>query len=110
MEKIPRLGGARLHGMLKKDYKIHPLLFACHFLNFSNIPSSFRCDRILSYGKGMRQLSYRRTELQLSDHRPVSAIYMVEVEEFCPRKLQRALTYTDAEIENEEVVAEDIQY
>ncbi|XP_017981608.1 PREDICTED: type IV inositol polyphosphate 5-phosphatase 3 isoform X1 [Theobroma cacao] len=68
------------------------------------------CDRILSYGKGMRQLSYRRTELQLSDHRPVSAIYMVEVEEFCPRKLQRALTYTDAEIENEEVVAEDIQY
>ncbi|XP_021285429.1 type IV inositol polyphosphate 5-phosphatase 3 isoform X2 [Herrania umbratica] len=67
------------------------------------------CDRILSYGKGMRQLSYRRTELQLSDHRPVSAIYMVDVEEFCSRKLQRALTYTNAEIENEEVAAEDIQ-
>ncbi|XWS24904.1 hypothetical protein CRYUN_Cryun27aG0025000 [Craigia yunnanensis] len=68
------------------------------------------CDRILSYGKGMRQLSYRRTELKLSDHRPVAAIYMAEVEVFCPRKLQRALTYTNAEIENEEVAAEGIEY
>ncbi|KAE8666478.1 Type I inositol 1,4,5-trisphosphate 5-phosphatase CVP2 [Hibiscus syriacus] len=61
------------------------------------------CDRILSYGEGMRQLSYRRTEFRLSDHRPVTAVYMTEVEVFCPRKLQRALTYSDAEIENEEV-------
>ncbi|TKY46082.1 Type IV inositol polyphosphate 5-phosphatase 3 [Spatholobus suberectus] len=30
------------------------------------------CDRILSYGKGMRLLSYRRAELKLSDHRPVA--------------------------------------
>ncbi|XP_057445907.1 type IV inositol polyphosphate 5-phosphatase 3-like isoform X2 [Lotus japonicus] len=59
------------------------------------------CDRILSYGKGMRLLSYRRSELKLSDHRPVSATYVVEVETFSPRKLQRALTFTDAEIENE---------
>ncbi|XP_012086030.1 type IV inositol polyphosphate 5-phosphatase 3 isoform X6 [Jatropha curcas] len=59
------------------------------------------CDRILSYGKGMKLLNYRRTELKLSDHRPVTATYMAEVEVFCPRKLQRALTYTDAEIENE---------
>ncbi|XP_019174555.1 PREDICTED: type IV inositol polyphosphate 5-phosphatase 3-like isoform X2 [Ipomoea nil] len=64
------------------------------------------CDRILSYGKGMRLLSYRRSELQLSDHRPVTATYMVEVEIFSARKLQRALTYTDAEIENEEVVTD----
>uniref|UniRef100_A0A2P2LIV2 Inositol polyphosphate-related phosphatase domain-containing protein n=1 Tax=Rhizophora mucronata TaxID=61149 RepID=A0A2P2LIV2_RHIMU len=64
------------------------------------------CDRILSYGRGMRQLNYRRTELKLSDHRPVTATYMAGVEVFCPRKLQRALTFTDAEIENEEVVAE----
>ncbi|GAV72292.1 Exo_endo_phos domain-containing protein [Cephalotus follicularis] len=63
------------------------------------------CDRILSYGKGMRLLSYRRTELKLSDHRPVTATYMAEVEVFCPRKLQRALTFTDAEIENKEVLA-----
>ncbi|XP_061345145.1 type IV inositol polyphosphate 5-phosphatase 3 isoform X2 [Gastrolobium bilobum] len=62
------------------------------------------CDRILSYGKGMRLLSYRRTELKFSDHRPVTATYMAEVEVFSPRKLQRALTFTDAEIENEEVI------
>ncbi|XP_071692137.1 type I inositol polyphosphate 5-phosphatase 1-like [Rutidosis leptorrhynchoides] len=50
------------------------------------------CDRILSFGKGMRQLSYKRIEHRLSDHRPVSASYMVEVEVFSLRKLQRALT------------------
>ncbi|KAF7127378.1 hypothetical protein RHSIM_Rhsim11G0088300 [Rhododendron simsii] len=60
------------------------------------------CDRILSLGKGMRLLSYRRTELRLSDHRPVTASYMVDVEVFSARKLQRALTFTDAEIENQE--------
>ncbi|KAK1441645.1 hypothetical protein QVD17_07700 [Tagetes erecta] len=59
------------------------------------------CDRILSFGKGIRQLSYGRSELQFSDHRPVSASYMIEVEVFSPRKLQRALTFTDAEIEND---------
>ncbi|KAL9449532.1 hypothetical protein AB3S75_011455 [Citrus x aurantiifolia] len=64
------------------------------------------CDRILSYGKGMRLLNYRRNEIKMSDHRPVTATYMAEVEVFSPRKLQRALTLTDAEIENEDVVAE----
>ncbi|XP_059452921.1 type IV inositol polyphosphate 5-phosphatase 3 isoform X2 [Corylus avellana] len=64
------------------------------------------CDRILSHGKGMRLLSYRRIELKLSDHRPVMATYMAEVEVFSPRKLQRALTVTDAEIENEDDIAD----
>ncbi|XP_031251414.1 LOW QUALITY PROTEIN: type IV inositol polyphosphate 5-phosphatase 3 [Pistacia vera] len=64
------------------------------------------CDRILSYGKGMRLLKYRRAELKMSDHRPVTATYMAEVEEFSHKKLQRALTFTDAEIENEEIVAD----
>ncbi|KAG5612435.1 hypothetical protein H5410_023716 [Solanum commersonii] len=65
---------------------------------------SQRCDRILSFGKGIRQLRYGRSELKFSDHRPVSATYMVEVEVFSPRKLQRALTFTDAEIAKEEIV------
>ncbi|KAF3445466.1 hypothetical protein FNV43_RR10642 [Rhamnella rubrinervis] len=64
------------------------------------------CDRILSYGKGMRLLSYWRKELKFSDHRPVTATYMAEVEVFSSRKLQRALTVTDAEIENEEFVTD----
>ncbi|MBA0865504.1 hypothetical protein Goshw_012807 [Gossypium schwendimanii] len=67
------------------------------------------CDRILSYGKGLRQQSYGRTELKISDHRPVTATYMAEVEVFDSRRLQRALTYTDAEIENEGDAAEGTQ-
>ena len=58
-----------------------------------------RCDRILSYGKGIRLLNYKRSELKLSDHRPVTATFTVDVEIFCQKKLQRALTFTDAEIE-----------
>jgi hypothetical protein len=54
----------------------------------------------------MKLLNYRRTELKLSDHRPVTATFMAEVEVFSHRKLQKALTLTDAEIENEEVVAD----
>lgn len=54
----------------------------------------------------MKQLSYRRTELKFSDHRPVTAVYMAEVEIFIPRKLQRALTFTDAEVENQEALTE----
>ncbi|WOL20420.1 type IV inositol polyphosphate 5-phosphatase 3-like isoform X4 [Canna indica] len=59
------------------------------------------CDRILSFGKGMRLLDYRRIELKISDHRPVTAVFMAEVEVFCHRKLQRALTFTDAEVEEQ---------
>ncbi|XP_057825372.2 type I inositol polyphosphate 5-phosphatase 1 isoform X2 [Cryptomeria japonica] len=64
------------------------------------------CDRILTFGKGIRQLSYKRVEQKLSDHRPVNATFLVEVEIFCRRKLQRALTFTDAELEAEELPAE----
>ncbi|XP_073022768.1 type I inositol polyphosphate 5-phosphatase 1 isoform X1 [Primulina eburnea] len=62
------------------------------------------CDRILTFGTGFKQLSYKRSELKLSDHRPVSATFLVEVEVFSPRKLQRALTFTDAEIEERDIV------
>ncbi|XP_075522814.1 type IV inositol polyphosphate 5-phosphatase 3-like isoform X3 [Primulina tabacum] len=64
------------------------------------------CDRILTFGTGIRQLSYRRSELKLSDHRPVSATFLVEVEVFSPRKLQRALTFTDAEIKEQDIVTD----
>ena len=53
----------------------------------------------------MRQLSYQRTEDRLSDHRPVSASYMIEVEVLSLIKLQRALTFTDAEIETYGIIA-----
>ncbi|KAH9575474.1 hypothetical protein CY35_01G113100 [Sphagnum magellanicum] len=38
------------------------------------------CDRILWYGKGLRQLEYKHIESQLSDHRPVSSTFVAEVE------------------------------
>ncbi|KAL6848050.1 hypothetical protein ACP4OV_022178 [Aristida adscensionis] len=62
------------------------------------------CDRILSFGKGVRLQSYRRSEVALSDHRPVTATYAAEVEVFSSRKLQRALTLTDAEVEGGHLV------
>nr|AIZ68186.1 type I inositol 1,4,5-trisphosphate 5-phosphatase 1-like isoform X4 [Albuca bracteata] len=64
------------------------------------------CDRILSYGTGMKLLSYRRSELKLSDHRPVTATFMAEVEVFSHRKLQKALTLTNAEIEDGEIISD----
>ncbi|KAL7239158.1 hypothetical protein ACSBR2_005121 [Camellia fascicularis] len=37
------------------------------------------CDRILWHGNGIRQLSYKRRESQFSDHRPVCATFLVDV-------------------------------
>ena len=68
--------------------------------HISIITSLCRCDRILSYGKGTRLLSYTRAELTLSDHRPVTAFYISEVDVFIHRKFQRALKFTNAEVED----------
>jgi len=57
------------------------------------------------YGIGnQRLLNYQRNELKFSEHRLVTATYMAEVEVFDPRKLHRALAYTDAKNENEEII------
>ncbi|KAK9276893.1 hypothetical protein L1049_006430 [Liquidambar formosana] len=37
------------------------------------------CDRIIWFGKGLRQQLYARGESKLSDHRPVKAIFTTEV-------------------------------
>ncbi|KAI3453423.1 hypothetical protein Pfo_010086 [Paulownia fortunei] len=54
------------------------------------------CDRILWFGKGIKQLFYKRTEIRLSDHRPVSSMFLLEVEIFNQRKLQKALNFSSA--------------
>ncbi|WMV43417.1 hypothetical protein MTR67_036802 [Solanum verrucosum] len=56
------------------------------------------CDRILWLGKGIKQLFYKRAELKLSDHRPVSSMFSVEVEIFDHRKLQRVLNVKSASV------------
>ncbi|KAK1302657.1 Type I inositol 1,4,5-trisphosphate 5-phosphatase CVP2 [Acorus calamus] len=38
------------------------------------------CDRILWWGEGLKQTRYSRGESRLSDHRPVRAVFVVEVE------------------------------
>ncbi|XP_071916462.1 type I inositol polyphosphate 5-phosphatase 4-like isoform X1 [Coffea arabica] len=38
------------------------------------------CDRILWYGKGVKQISYFRSESKFSDHRPVSALFSAQIE------------------------------
>ncbi|XP_076912010.1 type I inositol polyphosphate 5-phosphatase 8-like [Bidens hawaiensis] len=38
------------------------------------------CDRILWYGKGVKQHSYFRSESKFSDHRPVSALFSTQIE------------------------------
>ena len=38
------------------------------------------CDRILWHGHGIEQLHYGRGESRFSDHRPVCAIFSVDVE------------------------------
>ncbi|XP_076926781.1 type I inositol polyphosphate 5-phosphatase 2-like isoform X2 [Bidens hawaiensis] len=56
------------------------------------------CDRILWMGKGIKQLCYNRAEIRMSDHRPVSSVFALEVEVFDPRKLRRALNLTSAAV------------
>lgn len=55
----------------------------------------------------MKLMSYRRSEINLSDHRPVTATFVVEAEVFSPRKLQRTLTLTKAEIDSHEVFVQE---
>lgn len=38
------------------------------------------CDRILWRGKGLKNISYTRGHLRLSDHRPVNATFAVDIE------------------------------
>ena len=41
------------------------------------------CDRILWRGEGLKQTRYDRCESRLSDHRPVRAVFAVEVDAPC---------------------------
>lgn len=57
------------------------------------------------HGKGYRQLSYRRAELTLSDHRPVIATFVAEVEVSREYKLKKGLLFKSARVEVEELLS-----
>ncbi|CAN1334003.1 Type I inositol polyphosphate 5-phosphatase 2 [Linum perenne] len=56
------------------------------------------CDRILWLGKGIKQVFYKTADIRVSDHRPVSSMFVVEVEEFDHRKLKKALNVNSAAV------------
>ncbi|KAJ7536943.1 hypothetical protein O6H91_12G089500 [Diphasiastrum complanatum] len=47
------------------------------------------CDRILWFGEGLKQISYKRSESMLSDHRPVSAMFLVDVKFITGQSIKR---------------------
>ncbi|XP_050942392.1 type I inositol polyphosphate 5-phosphatase 2 isoform X3 [Cucumis melo] len=65
------------------------------------------CDRILWMGKGIKQMCYKNADIRLSDHRPVSSVFQVEVEVLDHRKLQRALNFTNTAAIHPEFFADE---
>eukprot|EP01156_Anaeramoeba_ignava_P022426 Anaeramoba_ignava/c20646_g2_i1.p1 GENE.c20646_g2_i1~~c20646_g2_i1.p1 ORF type:complete len:751 (+),score=175.99 c20646_g2_i1:205-2457(+) len=81
------------------------------------------CDRVLFYGNGIRAREYRRHEYLISDHKPISAIFNLEVyyiipDRFKEYKLQlikeldkmENQTIPNAELDTNNVVFEKVVY
>lgn len=76
----PRLEGPRIlvnFQEMEEKWEREGLKNASNWLNLCKFD---RCDRILWYGKGVKQLSYFRSESKFSDHRPVSAQFLAQIE------------------------------
>jgi len=69
------------------------------------------CDRILYRGVGrIKQMSYQRHELRVSDHRPVSGVFKMRVKSISP--LKRVLVWQQCEerfLEVKEKITEEIR-
>ena len=64
-----------------------------------------RCDRILWHGKGLQQLLYKREEIFVSDHRPVIAVFLSEVEVLSENKITRSIyLFKNVKVEIEELL------
>ncbi|KAL8141799.1 hypothetical protein V2J09_014831 [Rumex salicifolius] len=68
-----------------------------------NFPPTYKyeinSDRYV--GTGIKQQFYRRADLRMSDHRPVSSMFCLEIEAVDQRKLQRVLNYNSAAVHPE---------
>ncbi|CAM8933476.1 unnamed protein product [Rhodiola kirilowii] len=68
------------------------------------------CDRILWYGRGLRQLSYVRGESRFSDHRPVSSIFLAKVESINHNLVKKSAGYLSSRVEVEELLPHPLKY
>ncbi|XP_020236924.1 type I inositol polyphosphate 5-phosphatase 5 [Cajanus cajan] len=63
------------------------------------------CDRILWRGNGIEQLSYIRGESRFSDHRPVCAVFSVDVEvRSRNNRFRKGYSYTSPRLEYEDFI------
>ncbi|MCH82936.1 type I inositol 145-trisphosphate 5-phosphatase CVP2-like [Trifolium medium] len=62
------------------------------------------CDRILWYGRGLRQLSYVRGESRFSDHRPVCSVFLAEVESVSRNRIRKCSSCSSSRVEVEELL------
>ncbi|KAJ0040770.1 hypothetical protein Pint_26629 [Pistacia integerrima] len=80
---------------LKRNADVAEILKSTQFHKICQSPNPIaperiidhECDRILWRGNGIEQLSYIRGESRFSDHRPVCAVFSVEVEKDVVNKI-----------------------
>ncbi|ERM97263.1 hypothetical protein AMTR_s00119p00116020 [Amborella trichopoda] len=68
------------------------------------------CDRILWHGDGIGQLSYVRCESRFSDHRPVCAVFTVDVEVSDLRSQRSLLISAPSRLDSEELLCPSPRY
>eukprot|EP00271_Cylindrocystis_brebissonii_P021334 TRINITY_DN7533_c1_g3_i1.p1 TRINITY_DN7533_c1_g3~~TRINITY_DN7533_c1_g3_i1.p1 ORF type:complete len:976 (-),score=216.47 TRINITY_DN7533_c1_g3_i1:691-3618(-) len=58
------------------------------------------CDRVLWHENGLQLLHYGRSEVTMSDHRPVTAVFRTTVEVILPDKWRSALDQACSQLDN----------
>ncbi|KAL8150566.1 hypothetical protein V2J09_020374 [Rumex salicifolius] len=65
------------------------------------------CDRILWSSKGTKQHFYRSVDIRMSDHRPVSSMFSIEIESVDNRKVHQVVNFSSAAVHPDVIPDED---